>query len=90
MISILSAKTDAAAAEFQRRMKLRLAEKQAKYGNDWDEQGAEDRLIDMLFAAAMRHKWIDVANFAMMIWHHEQKAQLPGMIDPIQDEDFAP
>lgn len=71
----LSDKTNAAATEFQFHMKVRLAEKQDKYGDDWDEPGdaVTQRLRLMLERAVNDRKWLHVANFAMFLWFRESR-----------------
>lgn len=65
----LSTATVLSLTEFVKEMHDRLEEKQAKYGDDWREpgQGVEFRLQRMLHDAEYMGKWVDVANFAMML-----------------------
>lgn len=66
---------DEAVDSFAAAMHDKMAQARAKGKEGWDdpERCPERRLHEMCLAAVDRCQWVDVANYAMMLWNRGQK-----------------
>lgn len=67
--------------DFSSKMQARLDEKEAEGFGGWDEPGAveEYSMMRRIHQSIVKSKWVDVANFAMMIDYHSKPV---GPLEP--------
>ena len=65
---------DEAVDRFAAAMHAKMAQARAKGKEGWDdpERCSIDRLIELLDLALLAAEWVDVANYAMMLWARGQ------------------
>ena len=65
---------DEAVDRFAAAMHAKMAQARAKGKEGWDdpERCPEDRLLNLLNDGYAAHDWVDVANYAMMLWARGQ------------------
>jgi hypothetical protein len=58
---------------FAEAMKAQLRKKYYEGKRDWDKPVYANGMMDALEDRASEGKWVDVANFAAMLWNFEQE-----------------